>query len=285
MKTILVAAMILTAGVATVHAAPAPSARSAFRLLYGARFAEARSQFIDLERTAPQDPLNYDWVAASYLFEEFYRDGVLTSRFFLNDNKFLNGVAKGPDKDYRTRFYRPVNAARELAGKRLAKNPKDPDALLALTVAAGMQADYASLIERQQLKSLRFIREAQGYARRLLAVDPAAADADLALGSANYIIGSLPAPKRIFAWVYGIAGNKQLGIQQVGIAARQGGYLRPFAKILLALIDLREGQDAAARTQLTDLAAEFPENPLFAQELAQAGDHPGRTASAQIHAQ
>src|ERR1039458_4292205 len=43
---------------------------------------------------------------------------------------------------------------------------------------------------------------------------------------------------------------------------------RPFAKIMLALAALREKKAEVARTQLEELVAEFPENPLFALELA-----------------
>ena len=49
-------------------------------------------------------------------------------------------------------------------------------------------------------------------------------------------------------------------------------YLRPFAKILLALAALREKKPEVARSQLTELVAEFPENPLFASELAKLKD-------------
>jgi hypothetical protein len=52
------------------------------------------------------------------------------------------------------------------------------------------------------------------------------------------------------------------------IAAERGHYLRPFAKILLALAALREKKPKIARKQLQQLAAEFPENPLFSRELA-----------------
>ena len=69
----------------------------------------------------------------------------------------------------------------------------------------------------------------------------------------------------------GIRGDKRGGIQQLEIAAAQGRYLRPFAKILLALAALREKQPALARTQLAELVAEFPQNPLFASELAKLG--------------
>lgn len=51
-------------------------------------------------------------------------------------------------------------------------------------------------------------------------------------------------------------------------------YLRPFAKILLALAALREKQPDVARTELNDLVAEFPENPLFASELAKLNVSP-----------
>jgi predicted Zn-dependent protease len=40
---------------------------------------------------------------------------------------------------------------------------------------------------------------------------------------------------------------------------------------LLALAALREKNTEEARTQLTELVAEFPENPLFAKELAKLG--------------
>ena len=61
-----------------------------------------------------------------------------------------------------------------------------------MTLSVGMQADYASLIDKQQLDSLKMIGVADTYAKKLLVVNPDAADAYLGLGTANYIIGSLP---------------------------------------------------------------------------------------------
>jgi hypothetical protein len=130
------------------------------------------------------------------------------------------------------------------------------------------------LIEKHQLESLRMIREADKFAKRLLAVAPDAADAYLTLGAANYIIGSLPASKRFFLRFAGIRGDKRGGFQQLEIAAAHGRYLRPFAKILLALVALREQQPELARTQLAELVAEFPQNALFARELAKLGAPP-----------
>jgi hypothetical protein len=90
----------------------------------------------------------------------------------------------------------------------------------------------------------------------------------LRLGTANYIIGSLPGTKKFFLGFAGIHGDKKRGIEQLETAANHGHYLRPFAKVLLALTALREKKREVARAQLTELVAEFPENTLFAVELA-----------------
>jgi len=124
------------------------------------------------------------------------------------------------------------------------------------------------LIDKHQLDSLKKIREADVYAKKLLVVAPDAADAYLGLGMANYFIGSLPGPKKFFLSFAGIHGDKKAGLQQIEITADHGDYLRPFAKILLALAALREKKTEVARAQLKELVAEFPENPLFASELA-----------------
>ncbi len=251
-----------------------PELDAGFHLLYELKPAEARAQFAAWQKAHPGDPLGSASEAASYLFEECYRQGVLTSEFFLDDKRFLGKIAVKPDQALRTAFFAAVQRAQELARLRLKANPDDANALFALTLSVGMQADYASLIEKHQLESLRMIREADKFAKKLLAVAPDAADAYLTLGAANYIIGSLPAPKRFFLRFAGIRGDKGGGIQQLKIAAASGHYLRAFAKILLALAALREKQPELARTQLTELVAEFPQNRLFTSERAKLNASP-----------
>jgi hypothetical protein len=160
-----------------------------------------------------------------------------------------------------------------LAKSRLKANPNDANALFAMTISNGMQADYATIIEKHQLDGLRATRTAEDYADRLLAVEPAAADAYLALGAANYIIGCLPAHKRFFLWFGGIHGDKLKGMKQLGEAAQHGRFLRPFAKLMLALANLREKQSGPARELLQQLATEFPQNVLFQRELDKINSH------------
>jgi hypothetical protein len=244
-----------------------PIIESGFHSLYETRFHEARAQFQAWELANPQNPLGYAFEASSYLFEEFYQQGILTSAFFLDDKKFLQGISTKPDQARRALFLRAVETSQALASRRLAENPRDAEALFALTLTAGMMADYTSLLDKKQIESLKFIRKSESYAQKLLAVKPDAADAYLAVGSANYIIGSLPIYKRAVLWLGGIKGDRKLGIAQLTVAADRGDYLRPFAKILLALIDLRERQIWEARREFEELAVEFPQNPLFVHEL------------------
>ena len=250
-----------------------------FHFLYELKFEEARNQFEAWQKSHPEDPLGSASEAASYLFEECYRQGVLTSEFFVDDKRFLGKTPLKPDPKLRAAFFAADKQAQDLAQPQLKANPKDANALFAMTLSVGMQADYASLIDKQQLASLKMTREADQYAKKLLVVVPDAADAYLGLGMANYIVGSLSELKKFFLGFAGIHGDKKVGIQQLEIVANRGRLLRPFAKILLALAALREKKTEVARKQLTELVAEFPENSLFASELAKLNNSCCRSQS------
>lgn len=237
---------------------------SGFDLLYNLKFSEARALFARWQKAHPDDPLGDVSIAASHLFEEFHSQRVLTSEFFLDDDRLLGGIRGKPHASRKASFTQANERARALARRRLEANPRDADALFALTLAAGMQADYETILEKHQMKGLSLIKEAARHAKRLLELRPDAADAWLALGAANYIVGSLPKHKRFFLWFGRIHGSKRLGMQQLRRTAENGHYLRPFAKIFLALAAMRERQHDVARKQLSDLAAEFPNNPMFA---------------------
>lgn len=251
-----------------------PELEAGFHLLYEFKPAEAHAKFQAWQKSHPEDPLGSASEAAAYLFEECYRQGVLTSEYFLDNKRFLGKVVLKPDPELRAAFFAADKQAQELAQLRLKEDPDDTNALFSMTLSLGMQTDYASLIDKHQVESLKMIGEADKYAQRLLAIAPEGTDAYLALGTANYIIGSLPGFKRFFLGIAGVHGDKKAGIKQLELAAASGHYLRPFAKIMLALAALREKKPEVARIQLNELVAEFPENPLFASELAKLGPPP-----------
>ena len=265
---LLTVGVVLTLRPVTGMASQAPDTDEGFRLLYELQFKQARTRFLAWQQTHPEDELGYAWLAASYLFEELYEQGVLTSEFFLDDERLLGGIRGRPDTQRGSAFRAAVMRAEELARRRLRTNSRDADALFALTITTGMLADYTGLVERRQLESLKMTREAERYAETLLTVKPDAVDAYVTLGAANYIIGSLPAHKRFFLWLGGIHGDRLRGVMQLQMAAMEGHYLRPFAKILLALVARRENEPELALKLLEELNGEFPGNPLFRRELA-----------------
>ena len=245
-----------------------PELSAGFDLLYEQRFAEARQAFRSWESRNLNDPFGEVAMAASYLFEELYLQGVLTSDFFLNEKKFLHGIDGRPNPERMSHFGEALTRARELAKVRQKTNPNDGEALFSLTLAAGMESDADSILQKKHMDGLKHMKEAKKYADCLLANYPDATDAYIAVGIANYVIGSQSVGARFALWFDGTHGNKKLGMEQVARAAENGRYLRPFAKIILALAACREKQAALAQKLLRELSEEYPDSALFASEYA-----------------
>jgi tetratricopeptide (TPR) repeat protein len=137
-----------------------------------------------------------------------------------------------------------------------------------------MESDADMILKKHNLEALKRLKEANVHAKALLALRPDAQDAYVALGSANYIIGSLNAGFRAMLWFGGVHGDKKLGMEQVAKTVEGGRYLKPFAKIMLALAARREKQNPLAQKLLRELTEEFPESPLYAAEYAKAMGRP-----------
>ena len=247
-----------------------PELAAGFHLLYEQKFAEARNVFEAWELDHPKEPFGEVAVAASYLFEELYRQNVLTSDFFLDEKRFLHGIDGKPDPVRMNNFRGALERTRTLSREIMKNKPKDPEALFGLALAAGMESDADAILEKKQLDGLKRMKEANEYAKELLAQRPDTNDAYVALGAANYIIGSLNPGFRFALWFGGIHGDKKLGMEQLRIAGESGRYLKPFAKILLALSARREKQNVLAQRLLHELSQEFPSNQLYASEYAKA---------------
>jgi len=200
----------------------------------------------------------------------------------LDNSRLLGKTATKPDQTLREAFLTAELRAQDLSRLRLETDPEDANALFVMTFSLGMQAQYSSLIEKHQLESLSLVREADKFARKLLAVNPDAADAYLGLGATNYIIGSLSALKRFFLHFKGISGDKRRGIQQLEIAVTHGRYLRLCKNLSWPWWRCAKRRLALAQAQLVELVAEFPQNPLFVGELAKLdaySDAAGRAAN------
>ena len=137
-----------------------------------------------------------------------------------------------------------------------------------MCVAQGVTTDYMAFVERHQFSSLSSAKRSNNYAQRLLKVDPKYYDAYLTAGLSEYLLGSLPFFVRWFVHFDNVNGSKERGVANLELVAREGHELKAFAKILLSIIDLREKKMTEAQRLLTELAHDYPQNPLYRKELA-----------------
>jgi len=257
----------------TISAAPGPTLDQGFHLLYNLDFTGAHNLFLAWEGQHPEDPLGPACDAAGFLFSEFNRLGVLEFQFLEDDKAFDARKKLDPNPAVRDQFNSALDQAESKARKKLWTDPKDRNALFAMTLSSGLRADYAALIEKRNLASLHFTKQSDGWAQQLLAVDPNCYDAHVATGFSKYIIGSMSSPVRWLVKLGGISGDKQAGIAELKLTAEHGQYLAPFARILLAIVYVREKEKPQARELLASLRDQFPANPLFPLEIARLDSH------------
>ncbi len=236
--------------------------------LYNLDFNGAQKDFAAWQALHPDDPMGAASEAAGFLFSEFNRLGVLEAQFYENDSAFEKRAKLSPDPVVKQNFDQAISRSETLAHARLSKDSNDRDALFALTLSSGLQADYAALIEKRNLASLHFTKEASANAQQLLAVCHDCYDALLATGFSKYIIGSMAAPVRWILKMGGLPADKQGGIADLQMTAEHGHYLAPFARVLLAIAYVREKNKSAAIQLLSGLRQEFPGNTLFPREIA-----------------
>jgi len=246
-----------------------------FRSMYNLSFIMARQDLTVWQQAHPDDPLGPASEAASYLFDELNRTGSLEAELFVDNEHFDRRKTISPDGESKRLFEAAVARALELADRQLKGDPRSADAMLAKTLAFGLKADYAALIEKHNTQALTYIRQGREWAQRALAADPACYDAYLALGVENYLLGTKPALVRAFLWLQGAQVDREKGVRELQVTAEKGRLLQPFARILLAVAALRAQDFAKAHELLQGLKDEFPGNPLYARELAKLESRTG----------
>jgi hypothetical protein len=265
---------ILAALLAADAPAPSGSANNSSALnqgylqMYDRQFGAAHQTFVDYARTRPDDPLAPASDAAAYLFGEFDRLHILQSEFFVHDENFVRAKKLEPDPAVRRTFNATLDHAQKLASGVLATKPQDSNALFASIAILGLRADFDALIDKRYLSSLSSMKNGRIVAEKLLMVDPSCYDANLAVGVENYMLSLKAAPMRWFLQLAGAQTDRAQGLERLRITAEKGNYLKPYARLLLAVAALRAGDRVQARKLLEELAQQFPHNPLYAEELA-----------------
>src|SRR5271154_7172790 len=236
--------------------------------LYNLDFDAAHAHFGQWITAHPEDCLGPASDAAAYQFTEFNILGVLDIELFADDNRFTSRTRPAVDPALKQGFNNSIDQSNRLADAALQHNPNDSNALYCKAVTSGMQADWASLIDRHEYGAYKFSELGSKYAKEALAIDPTLYDANLATGIENYMLSLKAAPIR---WILGLAGagtNKAEGVRLITLTAEHGHYLAPFARLMLAVGELRDGRTQQGKEILVNLSKEFPQNTLYQRQIA-----------------
>jgi tetratricopeptide (TPR) repeat protein len=230
---------------------------------YNNEYDQAMAIFEQELKQRPNDPALYNHLAQTMLYNEMFRDGALESQLVSGSNPFLRRPRMAIGEQDKTRFNGNIDKALELAQDRLAKDPRDVEALYTEAVAHGLRANYLFLVEKAWLDSLHEVTAARKADERAIEIDHSFVDARLILGINEYIVGCLSWGWRTLASVGGFHGDREGGIRELQLVAQIGILNRYDAQALLAAIYRRERQPRRAVPLLQGLAQQFPRNYLF----------------------
>jgi hypothetical protein len=236
--------------------------------MYDVNFAAAHTIFQQLLAQHPDDALAAGSDAAAYLFGEFDRLHIIDVELFADQSRFDSRSRLTPDPAVRKAFDDRCAQASRLADAAIKRNPKDATAFYVKTMVSGMQSDYALMIDKRDLTALSLTKQATVYSRQALALNPTMFDAYLASGVENYMLSLKSAPLRWLLGVTGASTDRQEGIRLLTLTANQGHYLAPFARMMLSVAALRDGNPQRARAILVALARQYPDNTLYERQLA-----------------
>ena len=190
------------------------------------------------------------------------------ARQVADDDRFESRKRPGIDPALKQGFSDRADQAERIADAALQRDPRDANAYYVKAVTSGMRADWASLIDRHEYGAYKFSELASKFAKQALTLNPTLYDANLAVGIENYMLSLKPAPIR---WILGMAGagtNKAEGVRLLKLTAEQGHYLAPFARLMLAVGELRDGRVQQGKAILIGLSQEFPQNTLYQRQIA-----------------
>lgn len=264
----LLGLMSLQCAYADPSASENVSLDSGFHQMYNLDFAAAHRTFETWQELHPNDPLGAASNAAAYLFSEFERLHILELDLFTGNERIENLSRNSADPRIKAAFESELAKSDEISRKVLSESADDSNALFAKLLSEGLRGDYAILIEKRNRAGLGFLQSSRSIAEKLIALDPTYSDAYLAIGIENYLLGVRSAPSRWLLRLSGSQTNKDKGIAALTRTAEEGRYLKPYARLLMAIAALRDRDNHKAKELLADLAKEFPQNRLYRLELA-----------------
>jgi tetratricopeptide (TPR) repeat protein len=239
----------------------------AFEHLYNLDFRPALQLFEEVAKAEPESAAACAFWSSALLYEILAHQGSLQSQLFVTTNEFLRYPRLPVDPKLDSRYHSVSQEGETRAKRRLKRDPKDVDALFALGLLYGNQANYLAGVKAEYFRGLRLGEKAYDIHARLRQLHPELHDTGVVLGVRQYVIGILPRTTRFLLFFVGARGSRERGLEYIRDVAANGEYLRTYAQILLTVASIREHDLDTAASLAKDLSGRYPRNPIFRLEL------------------
>ena len=280
---------IIAAVLLSILAAPSVGAAQSSRelrqrasdLVYNLDHVEAIRLLRQAVATDPNESANHRALASAVWLLILFQKGAVTVDHYLGSFTKASVDMKNPASELDAEFKRAVGKAIELAEKRVAASPRDPQAQFDLGAAVGLQATYMASVEGRLRAGFSAARRSYDAQEQVLELDPSRREAGLIVGTYRYVVSTLSFPMRWMAYVAGFGGGKEKGLHLIEETATAGGENRTDAEFALVLLYNRERRYDDAMRVLGNLRKRYPRNRLVLLEAGATATRGGKPAEAE----
>jgi len=245
-----------------------PVVRQGYEHFYNLDFDGALGYFNKVTQAHPNEPMAWNYVLVTMIFRELYHQDLLDTTYYAHDsflsNKRTISVSAGARQDIESL----TNKVIAMCDARIAANPKDKNAYFARGYAKGMHAVFITLVEHSFASAARQGYQARNDSEAVLKIDPAYADAKMAIGIQEFAVASLPRWVRMIVGIMGVGGNREGGLAMLRDAAAHGVVTSVESRTILSLFLRHDARYAEALQVQRGLAEQVPHNYLFQLEVA-----------------
>ena len=245
-----------------------PLVREAYERFYNLDYLGAVDRFERFHEAHPGDPQATAMLLDAVLFQELYRQDLLDTTFYANDGFLTGRHATQEDPKTRDRILALADEAIQEADWRIARNPKDIDALYARGWVRSLKCTYLAMVERAFGAGFRQAMKARDDEERVLQLDPNYVDAKLVCGVYEYVVGALPWPFKLLIGFAGVTGSKSRGLEMLRDAGNRAVTTNVESRTVIALFLRREARYKEAIEVVRKLKEQYPRDFLFCLEEA-----------------